>query len=162
MNLLIIYQNPLKLSAKKTFLLNLKAPAGKFVKECVPLKVSDQLYDMNCIIRTKYAISYYTMHTVHILQTIRSIWFSFQIPLQPGKVNSCLSTITSLFKQRFFCFFVFTGCFSVSLFRFKLIFVSFGYVSLVLLQFYFARQTNNNFRFFPKSFCKINYLVTFK
>ena len=73
MNLLIIYQNPLKLSAKKTFLLNLKAPAGKFVKECVPLKVSDQLYDMNCIIRTKYAISYYTMHTVHILQTIRSI-----------------------------------------------------------------------------------------
>ena len=44
-------------------------------------------------------------HTVYILQTIQSIWFFFQAPLQTGQVYSFLF----LFR-----FFVFTGCFSLN------------------------------------------------
>ena len=45
-------------------------------------------------------------HTVRILQTVQS----FEVCLQTGQVNSCLSTSFSFSWQMFFCFFVFNGC----------------------------------------------------
>ena len=112
----------------------------------------------------------------NLIQTIQSIWLSFQVSLQPGEINSCWWTLFPFFNKHFFCFFVFTCCFYYNiiffyLYRFNFIFVSFVYLSLVLLQFSFARWakwfqllTNEKTKsvFSPRRLVRLTNLVTFK
>ena len=68
--------------------------------------------------------------TTEHIQTIQSIWFSFQLLLRPKEVNSRLSTLISFFEKLFFfCFFVFAGCFSFNF----IFFVCFGLIWFFLV-----------------------------
>ena len=102
---------------------------------------------------------------MRILETIQSIWLSFQIPLQPGEVNSCLSKLISFFKETFFCFFVFTSCFG---FNFVSFYFSLNWFTLVLVMFLWS-CCNFIFQgdlimisdFSPRLFVRLTNLVTF-
>ena len=113
----------------------------------------------NNVLLIKPVFMWIISHQVNNLHSTSNpvYWLSFQVPLQPGKVNSCLITLILFFDQRFFlfCFVPLIVLVTVLLrfsflFRFNLIFVSFGCLFLVLLQFSFE------FKFFLTSIRKSN------
>lgn len=113
----------------------------------------------NNVLLIKPVFMWIISHQVNNLHSTSNpvYWLSFQVPLQPGKVNSCLITLILFFDQRFFlfCFVPLIVLVTVLLrfsflLRFNLIFVSFGCLFLVLLQFSFE------FKFFLTSIRKSN------
>ena len=125
--------------------------------------MSHQILNIWCQIihkkRTSPTLQSSCTHTVDVLQRIRLVRLYFQVPLQTGQLYSCLSSLISFlgsgflqtFRQWFLTtgfdngFFYFTHCFGFSfLFIFNLIFVSFGFLFLALLQFSFLRQISTD------------------
>ena len=87
------------------------------------------------IINIEYAILIYTYCAYSRNNPIHLTRIYFQVPLQTGKVNSWLSNLPSFFEKRFFVSFFLLAIlfqFWIFLFGFDMIFVSFGYLFLVL------------------------------
>ena len=85
------------------------------------------------ITNTKYTVF---RDTLYILYKQPILFESHPKSLQPGKLSSCLSTLISFFDKGFFSLLLLVVLISILffLFRLNLIFVSFGYIFLVLLQ----------------------------
>lgn len=63
----------------------------------------------NNVLLIKPVLMWIISHQVYNLHSTNNpvYWLSFRVPLQPGKVNSCLITLILFFDQRFFCFVLF-------------------------------------------------------
>ena len=115
------------------------------------------------VINIEYTIFMHT-HCIY-LQKIQSIWLSFQVRLQVEKVNSSLLKLLSFFGNVFLriCFYwSLSFPFWFFLFIFNLIFASFGYLYLVLLQLFLPAELVMISDFPLRQFVRLTNLETFK